>query len=872
MARPFLPVLALALFLSPASTFAQRLPTTVVPTHYDLAFDVDLAQARFTGTTRIQVQVTQPVRRIVLHALELDLTEVEVAAAGRTHRATVTPQPTTETVALTLPLEIPAGPAEIRARYGARLNDDLRGFYLSTANNRRYAVTQFESTDARRAFPSFDEPAFKATFAVTLTIDAADTAISNGRLLADVPGPGPGRHTLTFDRTAKMSSYLVAMAVGDFTCTSGGADGTPIRICATPGKEPLHQVALDAAQQILPYFNRYYSQRYPFGKLDVVAIPDFAAGAMENTGAIFYRETDLLADPATTSVQSLKRIWTVLAHEMAHQWFGDLVTMQWWNDLWLNEGFATWMESRPLAALKPEWNIPVDEAAATQYAMGIDALGATRPIRNNVETPKDIEGSFDAIAYEKSAAVLRMIEGWVGEDAFRAGVNAYLERHAYANATAEDFWAAMTRASGKPVDEVLAAFVTRPGLPLVTVSGDCGAGSGAGLQVRQDRFLLAPQRSTPTRGAWHLPLCERPTGSDAVSCTLLATPTAPLACPSAGVPYLNAGARGYYRTAYGAPLLRALAADVQRLSAPERLSLLGDEWALVRAGTHTAADYLTLASGFARESSAGVLDEVTGRLGAIRQRMVTAQTRPAFERFVRTLLRPALEAIGFDTRPSDTADVLERRATLIGTLGTAGADPDVATRARAALDAALEGRGTLEPTAAGAIVGVAAARGDVALWEALDRAARQAASPLDHERYLFALARFADPALIDRGLQLALGDRVRSQDTARYLAAFLRNPEATARTWAFIKEHWSALEPRVTVYGGDVNLAAGLSAFCDASARRDIRAFFTTHRLPAAARALEQTYETIGTCIAMREKQTPAVTAWLKERDAGSRD
>ncbi len=865
MSRALPALLLITAVLAPATARAQRLPTTVVPDHYELAFDVDLAAGRFSGTTRIQVQVRQPLRRIVLHALDLDFTAVDVVAGAETLRATLTTQPTTETVALTLPREIPAGPAEIRATYRARLNTDLRGFYLSTANNRRYAVTQFESTDARRAFPSFDEPAFKATFSVALTIDAGDTAISNGRLLSDVPGPAPGRHTLAFETTAKMSSYLVAMAVGDFTCLAGEADGTPIRICATPGKEPLRQVALDAAQQILPYFNRYYAQRYPFGKLDVVAIPDFAAGAMENTGAIFYRETDLLADPATTSVQSLKRIWSVLAHEMAHQWFGDLVTMQWWNDLWLNEGFATWMESRPLAALKPEWNIPVDQAAETQYAMGLDALGATRPIRNNVETPKDIEGSFDAIAYEKSAAVLRMIEGWVGEDAFRAGVNNYLQRHAYGNATAEDFWTAMTEASGKPVDQVLSTLVTRPGLPLLTVSGDCGPGS-TGLQLAQQRFLLSPQRTTATRGAWQLPVCARTTTSDTVSCTLLTSATAPQACPASGTPFLNANARSYYRTAYSEPLLRAIAANVERLSAPERLALLGDEWALVRAGTHTAADYLTLAAGFGRETSSGVLDEVTARLGTIHQRMVTAQTRPAFEQFVRTLLGPALDAVGFTARPSDPSEVLERRATLIGTLGTAGAAPEVVAQARAALDAALDGRGTLEPTAAGAIIGVAARRGDAALWDALNRAAQQATSPLDRERYLFALARFTDPALIDRGLQLTLGDRVRSQDTARLLAAFLRNPEATARAWTFIKQHWATLEPRITVSGGDVNLAASLSAFCDTAARRDIRTFFSTHRLPAAARALEQTFETIGTCVAMREQQTPAVTTWLRQR------
>jgi aminopeptidase N len=675
--RVLLMLLVVLVASLPQRAEAQRLPTTVQPEHYDLAFDVDLVGARFAGTETIHVQLSEPARRIVLHALELEFDRVEILAGGEVQPAAVRAQPTTETVALVVPKAIPAGPAEIRLRYRGRLNQNLRGFYLSTAGNRRYAVTQFESTDARRAFPSFDEPAFKATFAIALTIDDGDVAISNGRQLSDVPGPGAGRHTVTFERTAKMSPYLVAMTVGDFRCLAGEADGVPLRICATPVNAPLGQVALDAAQRILPFLNRYYSVRYPFGKLDIVAVPDFAAGAMENTGAIFYRETDLLADPATASVSSLKRIWTVLAHEMAHQWFGDLVTMRWWNDLWLNEGFATWMESRPLAALKPEWNIAVDEAADSQYAMALDGLGATRPIRNPVETPKDIEASFDAIAYQKAAAVLRMIEGWVGEEAFRTGVNAYIEQHAYANATAEDFWTAMTKASGKPVDQVLATFVNRPGVPLIRVSGDCRATPDAPLQLAQERFFLRqPASSAVMRGVWQLPLCERVT-SGAVSCQVLATRTAPRTCPADGRLFLNAGARGYYRTEYSRSLLGAITSSIDTLTPPERLSLLADEWALVSAGRHSAGDYLTLASGFAGERTSGVLRELIARLDTIHDRMVTPATRAPFERFVRDLLRPALREIGFRAAPGDDSDRLALRATLIAALGGPGADAEV---------------------------------------------------------------------------------------------------------------------------------------------------------------------------------------------------
>ena len=421
-------VSTLVAILFPAtSLLAQRLPHTVQPEHYDITVAPDLAQAAFSGDMTIRVRLTQPARKITLNAAEITFGEVTIVAAGRTQQATVAVDEKIEQVSFTVPAAIPAGRAEIHIKYTGILNDDLRGLYLSEANKRRYAVTQLEATDARRMFPSFDEPAFKATFALTAIIDAADRAISNGAVVSDTPGPAPGKHTIAFATTPKMSTYLVALAVGDFECNEGAADGIPIRICATPDKKHLTGLALESTRQIIEYFNRYYSIRYPFKKLDVVAVPDFAAGAMENTAAIFYRETLLLAEP-NASVGTRKQIAGVLAHEIAHQWFGDLVTMQWWDDIWLNEGFANWAQSKPVQAWKPEWHIELDDAQANQTAMGLDALRATRPIRAEASTPGEINELFDPIAYEKGAAVVRMLESWIGEEAFRKGVNAYIDR------------------------------------------------------------------------------------------------------------------------------------------------------------------------------------------------------------------------------------------------------------------------------------------------------------------------------------------------------------------------------------------------------------------------------------------------------------
>ena len=439
------PVFFLTFLLSSLPALAQRLPTNVVPNHYEIAVAPDLAAATFTGDETIHVRLLAPSASIVLNAAEITFNSVTLTAGGRTQTAAVTLDPGKDQATLKVPARVPAGDATIHINYTGRLNDDLRGLYLSKANNRRYAVTQLEATDARRMFPSFDEPASRRRSSSPRSIDDGDHAISNGGVVSDTPGPERGKHTVTFATTPKMSTYLVALAVGDFVCNEGAADGMPIRICATPDKKALTGFALEAAQQILQYYNRYYSIKYPFKKLDVVAVPDFAAGAMENTAAIFYRETLLLADRQRRRSARGRTIAQVLAHEMAHQWFGDLVTMQWWDDIWLNEGLRQ-LDGEQAASRRgnPSGTWSSTRSQANQAAMRLDALQSTRAVRAKAETPAEINELFDAIAYEKGAAVLRMVEAWVGEEAFRKGVNAYLEKFKYGNARAEDFWSTVT--------------------------------------------------------------------------------------------------------------------------------------------------------------------------------------------------------------------------------------------------------------------------------------------------------------------------------------------------------------------------------------------------------------------------------------------
>src|SRR5260370_4744835 len=420
---------------------AQRLPEIAVPENYKLTFAPDLATDTLAGQEEITLHMLKPSNVIGLNAAEIDFEAVMVHLGEDTLMGKVTNGPENQMVTLTFDKPIPAGPALLHIHYKGKLNNQLRGLYLSRANGRKYAVSQLEAVDARRTLPSFDDPSYKATFDVTVIADKGDTAISNGKIISDTLGPGENQHTIKFSTTPKMSSYLVALAVGDFYCQEGSQDGIPIRVCATPDKKNLLSFALESAEHILHFYDNYYSIKYPYGKLDILAAPDFEAGAMENTAAIFYRETLLTIDDKTASVDAHKQVANVLGHEMAHQWFGDLVTMKWWDDIWLTEGFAPWIWRKPVADWKQDWDLDIDKARATSMALNTDSLQHTRPIRAKAETPNQIDELFDGIAYGKAASVLRMIEAYVGPEVFRKGVNAYLEKHAYGNATSEDLGA-----------------------------------------------------------------------------------------------------------------------------------------------------------------------------------------------------------------------------------------------------------------------------------------------------------------------------------------------------------------------------------------------------------------------------------------------
>ena len=541
--------------LACSAAVAQRLPGGANPDHYALTVNMNFSNNTYDGDETIDLTLTKPSNTITLNAVEIDFHEVTVTAGGQTQTAKVSSDEKNEMATFTVDKQLPAGAATVHIKYTGHLNDKLRGFYLSTYKGRKYEVSQMEATDARVAFPCFDEPDYKATFDITAIVDKGDTAISNGQIVSDTPGPGD-KHTIKFSPSPKMSSYLVALTVGDWKCASDEVDGIKLNVCTVPGKENLTRFPLDATKAILHYYNNYYAIKYPLPKLDQIAVPDFQAGAMENWGAIIYRETALLIDEKTASVGAKQDVADTIAHEVAHQWFGDLVTMKWWDDIWLNEGFATWMTPHPVAQWKPDWMENQDVVDNTMRALSGDSVQNTRPIHQEAETRGEIESLFDGIAYGKTAAVLHMLESYLGPETFRAGVNLYLKEHAYGNATASDFWNAMTRSSKQPIDQIMPTFVMQPGAPFVGVEAKCEGGNTT-LNLSQKRYLETPAAfNEPNDQIWQIPVCAKgvsETSAGKQECFLLTQRQQQFTLKGCSkFVFPDAGALGYYRFDYDA--------------------------------------------------------------------------------------------------------------------------------------------------------------------------------------------------------------------------------------------------------------------------------------------------------------------------------
>ncbi len=845
-----------------------RLPRTVLPRRYELALTPDLHAATFDGEVDIEVDVVSATSEIVLNAKELHVDEAWVTVDGERLDATVTLDDETERAHLALPRAIQPGPAVVSLRFRGQLNNKLRGFYRSTFTDqdgveRVIACTQFEATDARRAFPCWDEPDCKAIFAITLVIDDELTAVSNAAPVADEPLDG-GRRRVRFADTMTMSTYLVAVIVGPLDTTDPiDVAGTPTRLVYPPGKGHLTSFGTEVADYSLRYLADYFDLPYPGDSLDLVAIPDFAFGAMENVGCVTFRETLLLADPDHATQGELQNVVDVIAHELAHMWFGNLVTMRWWNGIWLNEAFATFMELKVTDAFRPEWERWVGFGLSRSTAFDTDALESTRPIEYPVVSPHDAEGMFDVLTYEKGAAVVRMLEQYLGEDRFRAGIRKYMAAHRYGNTETTDLWDAIEEASGEPVRRIMDSWIFQGGHPIVSVSASDDSRT---LHLSQDRFAYLPDPADATRWAVPLQLRYRTTSGATQTMTALLdgdTLDIPLDEPVEWV-VANAEGHGFYRVRLSAPLRAAIMPQAHAdLSDVERYALVDDTWASVLAGTTSAAEFLALAETFAIESDISVWRRLLAGLDQL-ERLLEGSARTALQARVRALVRPALERLGWEGRDGDTDRERELRGALIGALAVLGADEEAQRRvaelfARYRADAA-----SVEANVAAAVVRATAALAGPAELDELIDGFRNGATPQEEQRFLYALADVREPELMQRVLELAMTPEVRTQNAPFLIGACIANRDNSARAWKLVHERWDEMNERFPS-NSIVRMLHGIRAVSDHALAIDVEAFVAEHPVPQAKQTLLQHLERMRVSVAFRDREAERLAADLSQ-------
>ena len=838
-----------------------RLPRSITPSRYDLSIRPDLGTGTFAGSVDVALEVHEPVRTVVLNALELKVDGGWLADPDgrRLEIAEIQVDEQRQRVALSLSVEVSPGSWTLHLDFRGAMNDKLRGLYRSTYTDEDgvrhdIATTQFEAADARRAFPCWDEPDLKAVFGISLEVPEELTAISNGPEV-EREFIGNGLVRVRFADTMTMSTYLVAFVVGRLELPEPvDAGGVPVRVAHVPGKGHLAGFALEAAVFSLRFFRDYYDIPYPDAKVDMIALPDFAQGAMENTGCITYRESLLLVDPTNATQPELEGIADAVAHELAHQWFGNLVTMRWWNGIWLNEAFATFMALVTTDAMRPDWQRWSAFARLASSAKEVDALQGTRAIEYPVRSPDDTAGMFDVLTYQKGAAILRMMEQYLGPDAFRDGIRRYLATHAYGNTETHDLWEAIESATGEPVRRIMDQWIWQGGYPLLEVRA-----TADGTRIDQRRFL-ADGDEDPT--VWDVPLRVRALEGAEHSVLL---PPEGMVLDGKGTDdvVVNTGAASFVRVNYAEDRRAGLTGRLHDLTPLERYGLVDDLWATVGSGAATAVDFVRFAERFTREEDLAVWQALLQGLGWC-DRFLDGDAREGLRTFVRRLVAPALDRLGWEAQADDPDLTRTLRGALLQGLGVLGADPNAQAAAREFEGEAHAGK-EVDAALAAASVTVLARTGTGEDFERFEAMSRSARTPQEQLRYLFALPQFRGEPEMDRTLAATLDGEIRTQNAPFVLALATANREEGARAWAFIKAHWGELFERFPA-PLIVRMADGVRFLTLPEQVKDVAVFFAANPIPQSEKGLEQTLERQRVVAALRERAEPQLTAFFTSR------
>ena len=799
-----------------------RLPAHVKPERYEIFLKPDLIGFSFEGEETIELVLSKPTKEITLHSAEIDIQSAEWVHSGQENWAgKISYNKKAETATLAFPKSLKSGKGELKITFKGILNDKMRGFYRSKYGDEKHlATTQFESTDARRAFPSFDEPSQKAIFDVTLMIPGHTTAISN-TIESSVKEHESGLKIVKFAPTPKMSTYLLAFIVGEFESIEAPLrSNTMVRVFTTPGKKDQAKFALDVAVKCMKFYEEYFDIDYPLPVLDMIAIPDFAAGAMENWGAVTYRESTLLIDEEKSSSANKQWVAMVIAHELAHQWFGNLVTMEWWTHLWLNEGFASFIEYLAIDEIFPEYDIWT-QFAGTELAdaFSLDALANTHPIEVEVGDPAEISEIFDRISYSKGASVLRMLWKYLGEKDFRDGLRHYLKRHAYANASTEDLWKALEEVSGKPVGKIMANWTSKPGHPLVTVTDG---------KLIQSRFFISPISKNKSKDStiWSIPINGKLMDKKTMDWK--------------GSGKLNEGEVSLVIVDYPQKYLKSLEEDVKsgRLSAPDRLGLIRDSFDLAQAGNSPTTLALELAQSYTGETDYTVWGELTGQISKVANLLALESFYPEFQKYGREIYSLIAKKMGWEKKKGEKHTDSLLRSMVLYKLGSFG-DKEVIGKAQELFG------GKVEPDLRGVVYNLVAANGSQKEWDELVKMYKSEENQQEKDRLGRSLGLFKQKTILQKSLDFAISKDVRFQNTLGIIASVWGNPEGRYLAWEFVKKNWKMLKERYAGGHYFTRVFGPASEFTKVSDAKDIESFVKKNPTPEAERTIAQALEQI---------------------------
>ena len=851
-----------------------RLPRTFLPTAYAARLVVSPAEATFRGHIDIDAQLTVATRVIWLNGQDLKVIDAVLTGAGREPLKLEALPAETSFVAFRAANEIPAGIVRLSIDYSGLVEPkDSTGIFNQKEGDAWYAFTQFESVYARRAVPCFDEPDVTVPWQLTLEVPAETSAVSNTPVDHEEAG-AQGTKVVTFARTKPLPSYLVAFAVGPFDFVDAGKTraGVPLRVATPRGQAKQATWAVQSTLPLLSLLEDYFGTPYPYEKLDMVVIPHpVQFSAMENPGMITYAQSLLLQKEEESTIGHRRYYATVAAHEMAHQWFGDLVTTAWWNDIWLNEAFAQWMEGKIVTAWKPEWDGAVDMVDLKSGAMGSDSLKTARKVHQQIEDENGIKNAFDGITYNKGAAVIRSFELWVGAETFRKGVRKYLADHAWKNATSTDFLSAIGEAAGKDVTTPFSTFLDQVGAPVVSVGLSCVKGAAPTLKLAQKRYL--PFGSTANADqVWQIPICVTYAAgkSEARECTLMTAKTAelPLAqaktCPNWVLP--NAGELGYYRMRPEGDLLdRLLKQGMPKLTVPERVGVIGDVRALVGSGQLPAGDALALVPTLAKDGNRHIVGWAAG-IAASPDDVIGEAFRPNYRRFVRKMFDARAKALGWTPKKGEGEDTQILRDSVVGLVADKGEDEALAAEATRLAWLWLDDHRALDPDMVGLVLGVAVKNGDRKLYDRLHADAKKANDLNERERLLGAMGGFSDPEIAQVALALILTDEFDTREVMDVMWGAVGDRRTRRLAYEFLKANFDPIVAKLPREYAAYLVFVGV-AQCDAALRKDVEDFFTDRnaKFSGGPLILTQGLERMDLCIANRAAQRPSIEAFLSK-------